>query len=56
MPEGIPITSRPHVSLLGHQRGTITEDCSLCASPTVLGREAQPANARPTTPFGEVHS
>ena len=51
--EGILTASKPNVPLLGYQGGTVAEDCSICASSTVLGREAQPAEARPTMPFGE---
>ena len=56
LPEGIPTASRPHVLLLGYERGAITEGCSLCAGPTVLGREGQPTDARLTMPFHKVCS
>ena len=54
-PKGISTTSKPDVLLPGYQGGTVTEDPGFCTSLTVLSGEVQPADARPTTPFGEVH-
>ena len=53
---GIPTASKANVPLLGYQGGTVAEDCSIYASPTVLGRETQPTDAGLTMPFCEVCS
>ena len=55
LPEGIPLTTKPHVPLPGYQGGTVRKDCSLCAGPTVLDGEVQPTDAGLIMPFGEVH-
>ena len=53
--EGFPPTARSKVPQPGYQRGTVGEDCGLCADSPVLGREIHPTYAGPTMPFGGEH-
>ena len=54
LPKWFPLATRSEVPLLGHQGGTMKEDCGLCPGSAMLGWEGQSAYARSTTPFGRV--